>query len=113
MSLLEQGTPASRRSSGTAKGNPDYDLGQVYDSIRVRLRVIPSVAFFNLQDLPDFCSPSEEYTPERQTLSINTSNDLQKKKKKKTSLLRILQLRTHYHPIWHLRTALMTLNHDR
>jgi len=63
LSLLEQGTPASRRTSGTAKGK----LGQVYDSIRVRLRAIPSVPLLSLQDLRNFVAPSDGYIPGHQT----------------------------------------------
>jgi len=48
-------------------GNPHYELGQVYDSIRVPLRAIPSVPFLNQQDIRDFIVPRDEYIPERQT----------------------------------------------
>jgi len=50
-----------------ANGNPRYELGQVYESIRVQLRAIPSVPFLNQQDLRDFVAPPEEYAPQRQT----------------------------------------------
>ena len=49
-----------------ANGNPHYELGQVYESIRVQLHAIPSVPFPNQQDLRDFVAPPEEYVPERQ-----------------------------------------------
>ncbi|KAF8418278.1 hypothetical protein EV426DRAFT_700473 [Tirmania nivea] len=50
-----------------ANGNPYYELGQVYESIRVQLHAIPSVPFLNQQDLQDFVASPEEYIPERQT----------------------------------------------
>ena len=49
-----------------ANGNPDYELGQVYESIRVPLHAISSVPFLNQQDLRDFVASPEEYIPERQ-----------------------------------------------
>jgi len=49
-----------------ANGNPHYELGQIYESIRVQLYAIRSLPFLNQQDLPDFIAPPEEYIPERQ-----------------------------------------------
>jgi len=50
-----------------ANGRPHYELGQVYESIRVQLHAIPSVLFLNQQDLRDFVAPPGEYIPECQT----------------------------------------------
>ena len=48
-----------------ANGNPHHELGQVYESIRVQLRAMPSIPFLNQQDLQYFVTPPDEYIPER------------------------------------------------
>ena len=68
-----------------ANGNLHYELGQVYDSIRVQLRAVLSVPFLNQQDLRDFVAPRDEYSPQ---CSVRPA-----------SLLRKLQLPTHHHLI--------------
>jgi len=50
-----------------ANGKPHYELGQVYESIRVQLHAIPSVPFLNQPDVRDFVAPTEESIPECQT----------------------------------------------
>ena len=49
-----------------ANGNPHYEPGQVYESIRVQLRAIPSIPFLNQRYLQHFVNPPDEYIPERQ-----------------------------------------------
>jgi len=47
-----------------ANGNPHYELGRVYQSIRVQLHEISSVSFLDQRDLRDFVAPPEEYISE-------------------------------------------------
>ena len=49
-----------------ANGNPQYELNQVYESIRVQLRTMPAILFLDQQDLQCFVISPEEYIPERQ-----------------------------------------------
>jgi len=49
-----------------ANGNPHYELGQGYDSIRVQFLAIPTILFLDQQDLQAFVAPPNEYIPERQ-----------------------------------------------
>ncbi|KAF8422212.1 hypothetical protein EV426DRAFT_718262 [Tirmania nivea] len=47
-----------------ANGNPYYEFGQVYESIRVQLHAIPSVPFLNQQDLQDYkLQPHTQHHP--------------------------------------------------
>jgi len=67
MSLLEQGTATFGglvEPFRLANGNLHYELGQVYESIRVQLRAMPSIPFLKQQDLQHFVAPPDEYIPE-------------------------------------------------